>query len=82
VGYQKSARFTFFTAKLDLNTDDSSDSEAREDEEQGPAVQEGIAEKNIGESLDDLFGYGSTAGSSQCGCAELLRLNACSYRCR
>jgi hypothetical protein len=41
-------------------------------------VQDGTAEKNIGESLDDPFGYGSTAGSSQGGCAELLRLNACS----
>jgi hypothetical protein len=33
-------------------------------------LQEGTAEKNMGEALDDLFGYGSTAGSSQGGCIE------------
>ena len=47
--------------------------------EEGSLVQEGTAEKNSGEAMDDLFGYGSTAGSSQGGCAELLHLNACSY---
>lgn len=34
-------------------------------EEQGSLVQKDTTEKNIGEALDDLFGYGSTAGSSQ-----------------
>lgn len=33
-------------------------------------VQEGTSEKNISEALDDLFGYGSTAGSSKRGCAN------------
>lgn len=46
------------------------------------SLHEGTAEKNIDETLDNLFGYGSTAGSSQGGCAELLRLNTCSYRFR
>jgi hypothetical protein len=48
--------------------------------EEGSLLQDGAAESNIGEALDNLFGYGSTAGSSQGGCAELLCLNACSYR--
>jgi hypothetical protein len=38
-------------------------------------VQDGTAEKNIGEALDNFLGYGLTAGSSQDGCAELLRVN-------
>jgi hypothetical protein len=35
--------------------------------EEGLLVQDGTAEKDIGEALDNLFGYGSTAGSSQGG---------------
>ena len=49
---------------------------------EGSILQEGTAEKNMGVALDDLFRYGSTAGSSQGGCIEWLRLNACSYRYR
>jgi len=45
--------------------------------EEGSLVQEGTAE-DIGEALDNLFGYGSTASSSQGRCAELLRLDTCS----
>ena len=40
-------------------------------------VQDGTAEKNIGEALDNLLGYGLTAGS-QGGRAELPYLNTCS----
>jgi hypothetical protein len=46
--------------------------------EEGSRVQEDTTEKNISKALDNLFGYGSTAGSSHGGCAVLLRLNACS----
>jgi hypothetical protein len=45
-------------------------------------VREGTAEMNIGKTLDDLLSHGSTAGSSQGECAELLRLKACSYSYR
>ena len=37
---------------------------------EGSILQEGTAEKNTGEALDDLLGHGSTAGSSQGGCIE------------
>lgn len=53
----------------------------------GKHVKRGIVRaptigKDIGEDLDDLPSYGSTAGSSQGGCAWPLCLNACLYCCR
>jgi hypothetical protein len=47
--------------------------------EEASLVQEDTAEKTVGEAMDDLFGFASTAGSNQGGCAQLRRLNACSY---
>jgi hypothetical protein len=45
--------------------------------EEGSLLKEGTAEKNVGDAMDGLFGFASTAGSSQGGCPERRRLNAC-----